>query len=107
MDCEASILDEYEVKILPAAFRQLESIYAYITENLCAKDAAKRLISKLEDAIQSLETMPERGAVRRTKAFAGREYRQLFVGNFIILYRIHEPRKQVIIVAVRYARQDF
>ena len=51
--------------------------------------------------------MPERGAVRRSGIYANRDYRQLFVGNYIIVYRVKKEEKQVHIVTVRYAPSSF
>ena len=100
-------MDKYTVKILPAALEQMDKIYAYIAQNLCAKDAAQNLLDKLEDAIRSLKMLPERGAVRKSGKFANKGYRQLFADNFTIVYRIDKKEKRVIIVAVHYSRRNF
>lgn len=100
-------MDKYTVKILPAALEQMDKIYAYIAQNLCAKDAAQNLLDKLDDASRSLKMLPERGAVRKSGKFANKGYRQLFADNFTIVYRIDKKEKQVIIVAVHYSRRNF
>ena len=48
--------------------------------------------------------MPYRGSIRRTGAFANRGYRQIFVKNFTIVYRIDEAKKMVVIVTLRYTK---
>jgi toxin ParE1/3/4 len=65
------------------------------------------LIDKLEEAILSLELMPHRGAKRHVGAYVNKGYRQLFINNFTIVYRIDEAKKQVIIVTVRYSPNEF
>ncbi|MBR1761238.1 MAG: type II toxin-antitoxin system RelE/ParE family toxin [Schwartzia sp.] len=100
-------MDKYTVKILPAAFEQMDKIYAYIAQNLCAKDAAQNLLDKLDGAIRSLKMLPERGAVRKVGKYANKGYRQLLVDNFIIVYRMDTKGKRVIIVAVQYSRRKF
>ena len=65
------------------------------------------LVEELEAQILSLETMPYRCAERRTGAYAGKDYRQLFVKNYTVIFRIDEKEKQVIIVTVRYSRSQF
>ena len=70
----------------------------YIATELGVEQSALNLIDKLEEAILSLEAMPHRGTRRRLGAFARKGYRQLFVTNFTIVYRIDEMKKQVIIV---------
>jgi plasmid stabilization system protein ParE len=100
-------LDKYSVKLLPRAYRDLDGIYEYIAETLIEPGIALKLLDTLEDAIFSLEGMPQRGALRKTGAFANKGYRQLFVGNFTALYRIEETAKRVLVVTVRYAKSQF
>ena len=100
-------MDKYEVKLYARAYRDMEDIYAYIANNLHDPNAAQNIIDEIENAVFSLELMPERGAVRRSGIYANRDYRQLFVGNYIIVYRIKKKEKQVHIVTVRYAPSSF
>ncbi len=95
------------MKLLSAAYRNLDNIYAYIVTELRADQSALDLIDKLEEAIFSLEFMPQRGAKRRVGAYTNKGYRQLFVKNFTIVYRIDEVKKQVIIMTVRYSQSEF
>ena len=100
-------MDKYEVKLYARAYRDMEDIYAYIANNLHDPNAAQNIIDEIENAVFSLELMPERGAVRRSGIYANRDYCQLFVGNYIIVYRVKKEEKQVHIVTVRYAPSSF
>lgn len=100
-------MDKYEVKLYARAYRDMEDIYAYIANSLHDPNAAQNIIDEIENAVFSLELMPERGAVRRSGIYANRDYRQLFVGNYIIVYRVKKEEKQVHIVTVRYAPSSF
>ena len=100
-------LDKYCVKLLSSVYRNLDEIYEYIVNELGTQQSALNLIDKLEEAILLLELMPHRGARRRVGAFANKGYRQLFVKNFTVIYRIDDAKKQVIIVTVRYSRSQF
>lgn len=103
-----SILDkEYAVKMLPRAYRDMDEIYSYIAEKLQERKTAENLVDTLEEGIFSLEKFPYRGAERRVGSYAYRGYRQLFVKNFTIVYRVDEAAAQVIIVTVRYSRSQF
>ena len=104
--CGENTLDKYTVKIYAKAYRDLDSIYAYIAENLLAPDHALALIDELESAILTLEHMPERGAIRRTGIYAKADYRQLFVKNYTIVYRIIKQTKEVHIVTIQYAPRN-
>jgi len=97
-------LNEYIVKITSQAYRELESIYQYFAENLMMPETSLRIVAEIESAIFSLDMLPYRGTERKI----GRKgYRQLFVENYTIVYRINELNKQVIIVTVQYSPGNF
>lgn len=100
-------MNKYRVKVSPRAASDIDNIYEYIADEFQAAGAAKKHAYLLEEAILSLDTMPYRGAERKTGAFANKGYRQLFVKNYTIIYRIDEERKIVIIVTVRYTPSSF
>lgn len=98
---------KYTVKLMQRASGDLDDIYNHIADDFKEIGTAEKMADVLEDAILSLDEMPYRGSIRRTGAFANRGYRQLFVKNFTIVYRIDEARKMVIIVTVRYTPSSF
>jgi len=100
-------LDNYVVKLYARAYRDLDSIYIYIAENLLEPGTALNMVNELEKAIFSLKQLPERGAIRRVGAYADGDYRQLFVNNYVIIYRVLKKKKEVHIVTVRYTPGNF
>lgn len=100
-------MDKYTVKLYARAYRDLDGIYEYIANNLSEPMVASNMIDTLEEAIYSLEYLPERGAIRRIGAYANGDYRQLFVKRYIIVYRVLKEKKEVHIVTVRYAPSQF
>lgn len=100
-------MNKFKVKLLPKAYRDLEQIYRYISEGLMENDVSLNLIKTIEDAIINLDEFPYRGAVRKVSTYANKGYRQLFIKNFTIIYRIDEINKNVIIVTVKYSRSKF
>lgn len=100
-------MDNYAVKLYARAYRDLDGIYTYIAENLLEPGTALTVVEELEKAIFSLEQLPERGAHRRVGAYANGDYRQLFVKNYVIIYRVLKKEKEVHIVTVRYAPSNF
>ncbi len=92
---------------MPRAYRDLDGIYAYIADTLIEPSIVVKLVDSLEEAVFSLESMPQRGALRKKGAYAYKGYHQLFVGNFMVLYRIAEAKKQVIIITIRYSKSEF
>ena len=89
------------------SLQDLDEIYGYIASNLQEPGVAAELLDALESEILSLEYLPYRCSERRTGSFANSGYRQLMVKNYIVIYRIDEAHKQVLIVTVRYARSSF
>ena len=100
-------MDKYKIKLTPRTVQDLDGIYRYIAEKIKEPEIANNLIDTLEDAMDSLEMFPNRGAERKNGAYASKGYRQLFVKNFTIVYRVDEGHKQVIVLTVRYSMSSF
>ena len=65
------------------------------------------MIDKLEETIFSFEQLPEHGAIRRVSTYKDGNYRQLFVKNYCIIYRLMKKKKEVHIVTVRVYAEQF
>lgn len=102
-----NILDKYVVKLYTRAYQDLDNIYTYIAETLLEPGTALDMVDELEEAIFSLEQLPERGAIRRVGAYKDGNYRQLFVKNYCIIYRLMKKKKEVHIITVRYTPGNF
>lgn len=89
-------MDKYTVKLYARAYRDIDGIYTYIAENLLSPDTALNMVDELEKAIFSLEKFPERGAIRRTGAYANGDYRQLFVKIMLLSIVCGKKRKRCI-----------
>ena len=99
-------MDKYHVKLTNRALKDLDSIYDYIGKVLLEPKVALDLIL-IETSILSLEMMPYRCSERKVGAYSNRGYRQLFVKNFTIIYRIDEINKCVIIICVYHSSSNF
>lgn len=89
------------------ALQDLDDIYGYIANHLLEPGVAAELVDALEAEILSLEYLPYRCPERRVGSFSSSGYRQLMVKNYMIIYRIDEAAKRVLIVTVCYARSSF
>ena len=89
------------------ALRDLDGIYDYIAHTLLEPETALNLVSRIEDAILSLEMMPSRCPARKHAVYANRGSRQLFIENYTAIFRIDEAKKAVIVVTVRYSPREF
>ncbi len=100
-------MNSYSVKLLDRALEDLDNIYTYIAKSLFAPETALKLVNEIECQIMSLQEMPQRCSVRRVGVYANKGYRQLFVKNFTVIFRVDEQQKQVLIVTVRYSGSNF
>ena len=100
-------MEKYDVKLLPKAYRDIDQIFDYITNELLEPKIAENTFESIEEAILSLEELPYRGSERKVGIYANRGYRQLFVKNFTVIYRVDENIKYVIVVTVKYSPSYF
>ena len=91
-------MDKYTVLISPQAYRDIDETYEYIRTELFAEKAALDLVDDIE---------PDRGAERKVGIYAGKGYRQLFVKNYTIVYRVEDLSKTVMIITVKFSHQNF
>ena len=97
----------YHVGMTDEARRDLENIFRYVAKNLQEPGTAVSLIDELEAGMISLSSMPQRCPERQIGIYAGKGYRQLFVKNYTIIFRVEEMTRQVIILTIRYSRSNF
>lgn len=69
-------MDNYTVRLYACAYCDLDEFYEYIANNLSEPQIASNIIDAPEEAIYSLESLPERGAIRRVGTYANGDYRQ-------------------------------
>lgn len=101
------MVEQYSVKLYSRAYKDLDTIQKYISEELGEPLTALRTTDQLENAIFSLSTFPYRGSIRRIGCYAEEGYRQLVVKNYLIIYSIDEAAKEVHIITIRYALSNF
>ena len=99
--------DKYSVKLTSRALRDLDAIYSYIAKNLLEPGTALKLVDTIEREILTLDSMPYRCPERQTGAYAGKGYRQLFVKNYTVVFRVDETSRTVVVVTVRYSPSQF
>lgn len=97
-----NILDKYKVKINPKAIRDLDNIYQYIANEKLSPENAKGQVDRIKKAILNLDTFPQSHQDRNEGRYAERDYRQLLIDNYIVIFRIDENCKIVYVVTVQY-----
>ena len=81
-------MSAFEVQLTEGALEDLLDIHEYVA----AHDAplkADQLLAKLQDAVNSLGRLPERGAITKELRDIGiREYREIYFKPYRVIYRI-------------------
>lgn len=98
--------EQYNVKITPQAQSQLEGIYKYIRNVLCAPDTAKKMLDVLESEILSLSQFPARVPLTEEEPWHSQGIHKLSVKNYLVYFWINEDAKEVHITAIVYGRQE-
>ena len=93
-------MDKYKVKINPRAIRELDHIYEYIANEKLAPENAKEQVDRIKKAILGLETFLQSHQERNEGRYAAKDYHQLLIDNYIVIFRIDEPNKTVYVVTI-------
>ena len=84
----------------------LDVIYERICERALDNSSADDVITAIEEQILSLKTMPLRGSDVTTGLYTNQGYRKVLVKNHIIIYRVFEDTKEVIVVFVKHEKMN-
>lgn len=90
---------EFSVEVTEDAERDLEAIFDYVASHR-SLEVAERLITEIEEVIQSLRQHPNRG--RRPVELVEQglsEHREVVKGRFRIIYRVSGDTVHVSVVA--------
>lgn len=96
----------FEVRLSQNAVLDLDGIFRYIATKLQAPLNAKGQLDRLENAIYSLETMPERNKLYDKEPWKSRNLRKMFVDNYIVFYLVDNDNKIVNVIRIMYAKRD-
>jgi plasmid stabilization system protein ParE len=95
-------MDKYKIKLNKRAFKDIDSIFAYIAVEKLSPDNAKGQTDRIWDALKTLDTFPQSHQERNEGRYTGKGYRQLIIDNYIAIFRIDENTKTIYIVTVQY-----
>ena len=97
-------MKQYRIQITDKALSDMEEIYNYIAEQLHAPEVAMGQYNRIADAIETLDTFPERVMVMEIEEEYSLGLRQMPVDNYSVFFHIREER--VIITNVLYSASD-
>jgi plasmid stabilization system protein ParE len=97
-------MKKYPVNITPHASNMLAQIYEYIAFELLEPDYAAKQFTRLQEKIQSLNTMPKRCKIYSKTLYPKYELRRLLVDNYSIFYYI--DKDIVTVTDILYSHAD-
>ncbi len=100
-------MEHYDVILSSTAESDIRGIVRYIAVDLREAATAEKMLDKFDDAIRSLESMPERNPLVSDPDLAALSLRMQPVGNYLIFYVVNHGAHQVNIVRVQYGRRDW
>ena len=81
-------MDKYEIMLYPRAYRDIHDIYAYIALEKLSPETAKEQTDRIWQAIKKLELFPKSHQDRLVGRYAGKEYKQLIIDNYIAIFKV-------------------
>ena len=97
----------YEIEFTEDCRDEIKEIYKYISQNLVAHQAAKRLMQKIREGVMNLAEFPRLYAITEKKDKRKREFRKIVINNYVILYTIDENKKTIYISHMYYGGRNY
>lgn len=99
--------DKYKIIITPTCSKEINKVYEYINSSLYAEVAAKKLMKKIEDKVQSLKYAPKIHTKIEKCDELERIYRRIVIDNYVMIYTIDEKNMIIYIVHMYYAGSNY
>lgn len=100
-------MERYSVNISRQARADMRDILYYLSVRLGEPATAGRVLSRLEKAAFSLETMPDRYALAPDSYLASAGIRITSAGNYLIFYTVNQETRRVDVSRVLNGRQNW
>lgn len=98
---------KYKIQFTAKAHADLRRLFNYISKELYAPIAAKRVMSAIEDGIRNLADFPLSSPMIDDSFLAKKGYRKLVVESYIVIYKVSESKSTVIIHRIINAKLDY
>lgn len=100
-------MKSYAVLITLPAVEDLQSIVAYIADELREPSTARKLVNRIKEAVISLSEMPERYPLVADERLAMQKIRKMMVDNYVVFYVVSDEATTVTVVRILYGRRDW
>ena len=100
-------MKRYKILMTEPATDDLVGIAEYISKELQEPVAARKLVSKIKNAVMSLAKMPTRYATVSDAHLAAQGIRKLPVENYIVFCTVSEQGEDVTVIRILYGKRDW
>ncbi len=97
----------YKIVVSKKAAEDIEDIVYYIVSELSNPGAAKAFLDDIEKSYNNIIEKPAIYSLCNDYRLRNDGYRKIVIKNYLILYRINEDGKTVIIVRVVYGFRNY
>lgn len=97
----------YDVLVSPEAEADLDHIVRYLAVDRGDPSAATALADKIAARLCDLATMPAKFSFCKDAVLRALGYHRVLAGNYVIVYRIDETARRVLIVHFHHTLQDY
>ena len=97
----------YRLRVSEHANQDLDNIISYIVVQLVNPSAASRLLDEIEKCYAFLKSNPEMYEICTDSRLAKENYRKVVISNYILIYKIVESEKTIIVLRFFYSARDY
>lgn len=97
-------MKQYRVAYSSRATQDLAEIRDYITQNLNSPQSASRIILRIIEKCESLNTFPNGHAIRFRSE--NKDVRFTHYGHYAVAFHVDDKSKTVTIYAIKYSRMN-
>lgn len=98
---------KYRITIEKYAQKDIESIYNYICDNLVNKEAAIKLLNKINEKFDSIALFPKSAPLLNNDYVRNKNIRKLLIDNYIAFYEVDDINKEIKIIRIIYGMQNY
>ena len=96
----------YDVQSTGQARHDLKQVYKYIAETLMEPVIAENQYTRIENAVYSLDQMPERFRQYEKEPWRSRNLRVMTVNNYVVFYTVDNEKRVVTVIRIMHGRMN-
>ena len=98
---------KYNIIIEKYAQKDLESIYNYICNKLVNKEAAIKLLNKINEKFDYIALFPKSAPLIINNYVKNKNIRKLLIDNYIAFYEVDDIKNEIRIIRIMYGMQNY